>query len=103
VIGQYSNSYAIQTGYYEYECWLAGETHQFELPEVAIQPRREYIRFNVHGCGLVLHPEDKLWIFFTLNGKLRGELVPDVLRINKQITYAYFEIIILISTIINGF
>jgi hypothetical protein len=67
---------------------LAGERHLFELPEGAIRPKwKEY--WNVLGCGLVLDPEDKLAIFFTLNGKLFGELVLEVLRINKIISYGY--------------
>jgi hypothetical protein len=53
---------------------LAGVQHRFEFPEEAIRPReKEY--GNVYGCGLVLDPEDKLSIFFTLNGYLLGELV----------------------------
>jgi hypothetical protein len=75
-IGRYPNSYAIQTGNLN-GCWLAGERHQlqFELPEGVIQPSWKRIGFNVYGCGLVLDPENKLCIFFTLNGKLFGELV----------------------------
>jgi hypothetical protein len=34
---------------------------------------------NVYGCGLVLDPKDKLWIFFTLNGQLLGELMLAIL------------------------
>jgi hypothetical protein len=81
-IGDYSNSYAIHL---YIECWLAGERHPFELPEGAIEPRWKRNGINVLGCGLVLDPEDKLWIFFTMNGKLRGELVLEVLRIRKKI------------------
>jgi hypothetical protein len=28
---------------------------------------------TVHGCGLLMEPNDKLSIFFTLNGKLKGQ------------------------------
>jgi hypothetical protein len=71
--GEYSNSF-ILTRHFYYRCNLAGETHRFELPEGAIQPqRREY--GNVFGCGLLLDPENKLAIFFALNGKLLGELL----------------------------
>jgi hypothetical protein len=53
-------------------CWLAGEYLLFELPEGAIRPRmHEYD--NVFGCGIVLDPDNKLAILFTLNGKLLGE------------------------------
>jgi hypothetical protein len=80
-LGDYSNSYAIQTGYL-YACWLAGESHNFEFPEGAIQPRWKSNGSNVMGCGIVLNPEDKLWIFFTFNGQLLGELALGVSRIN---------------------
>jgi hypothetical protein len=72
-IGEYLNSYAIPTNDYFYECWLAGETHHFELPEGGFDLGLPW-GSNVLGCGLVLDPENKLWIFFTLNGKLMGEL-----------------------------
>jgi hypothetical protein len=47
--------------------------------EGAIQPRFKFGSINVFGCGLVLDPENKLWIFFTLNGQLLGELALEVL------------------------
>jgi hypothetical protein len=72
-IREYSNSYAIPNYHNLDECWLAGELHHFVLPEGAIQPRRKLPGINVFGCGLVLDPEDKLCIFFTLNGQLLGE------------------------------
>jgi hypothetical protein len=59
-------------------------THHFELPEGVIRPRRAPSGINALGCGLVLDPHDKLWIFFTLNGKLMGELALGVLQIRKQ-------------------
>jgi hypothetical protein len=74
-----------------HECRLAGECYYFELPEGAIQPRLK-CGMNVYGCGLVLDPEDQLSIFFTLNGKLKGELVLEVLRISKK-SHAYFQLI----------
>jgi hypothetical protein len=49
-----------------------------ELPEEAVRPFLQFGR-NVFGCGFVLDPENKLAVFFTLNGKLAGELVLDVL------------------------
>jgi hypothetical protein len=64
------------------ECRLAGETHHFELPEGAIRSRRELS--NVNGCGLMLDLEDKLSIFFTLNGKLMGMSLQKVLMIKKK-------------------
>jgi hypothetical protein len=94
-IGDYSNSYAISTdGYYHNGCWLAGATHNFGLPEGAIRPRlKSSIDANVFGCGLVLDCDDKLWIFFTLNGKLLGELALRALRISKHKSYVYFQLI----------
>jgi hypothetical protein len=49
------------------------------LPVGAIQPRLLHNGIDVYGCGLVLDHEDKLAIFFTLNGQLMGEFVLDVL------------------------
>jgi hypothetical protein len=59
--------------------------HPFELPEGAIPPRTKDDGMDVYGCGLVLDPDDKLAVFFTLNGKLMGELVLEILRININI------------------
>jgi hypothetical protein len=75
-LAEYPNAYAIPTvtRHSFYGCWLAGETHHFQLPEGAIRPRKKEYG-NVYGCGIVLDPEDKLWLFFTLNGTLMGELV----------------------------
>jgi hypothetical protein len=80
--------------YYDDECWLAGKRYRFELPEGAIRPRWERKSINVFGCGLVLDPNDKLAIFFTLNGKLAGKLVPKVLRIKfKNLMHTCFQLI----------
>jgi hypothetical protein len=49
--------------------------HPFELSEGARQPSWKPGNISVYGCGLVLDQEDKLAIFFTLNGKLRGEIL----------------------------
>jgi hypothetical protein len=80
LIGGYSNSYAMPIiGHHHhcYGCLLAGERHRFELPEGAIQPEMKQFG-NVFGCGLVLDPDNNLAIFFTLNGKLLGELMLEV-------------------------
>jgi hypothetical protein len=64
----------MSTHCYDYNCLLAGVSHQFEMTEGAIRHGWKH-RINVYGCGLVLDTKNKLWIFFTLNGKLMGELV----------------------------
>jgi hypothetical protein len=70
--GDFLNSYAISTGWHS--CRLNGRYIHFEYPDPAIRPeKKNYL--DVFGSGLVLDPKDKLSIFFTLNGKLMGELV----------------------------
>jgi hypothetical protein len=78
-IGQNSNSYAVSSVFYYIDgCRLDGEYHRFELPEGATRPEEKDYG-NVYGCGLVLDPDNKLAIFFTLNGNLFGELVLEFL------------------------
>jgi hypothetical protein len=44
-----------------------------------------------------------LWIFFTLNGQLLGELVLEIFKICKERTHMYiYNLLILTSAIING-
>jgi hypothetical protein len=85
-IGHNSNSYALPSGWYVDECWLAGEPHrfEFEFPEGAIRPERKN-NGNFFGCGLVLDPDGKLTIFFTLNGQLLGNLILEILRTDKKL------------------
>jgi hypothetical protein len=74
LIGDYPNSYAITTVPHLLNwCHLAGETHRFELPNGAIRPKVKVSDTNVYGCGLVMDPNDKLAIFFTVNGTLMGQ------------------------------
>jgi hypothetical protein len=82
--GEYYNSYGIPNGHFY--CSFAKRTHFFELSEETIQSRWKPDSINVLGCGLVLDPEDKLAIFFTLNGQLRGKLVLEIFRGNKKIS-----------------
>jgi hypothetical protein len=79
-IGDYENSYAT---YLTFDCRLAGEPHPhpFTLPEGDIQPEWDEDGTHVFGCGLVLDPEDKVSIFFTLDGQLLSEFVLELLRI----------------------
>jgi hypothetical protein len=73
---------------------LAGKRHhlplRFESPEGAQPTERNGI--NVLGCGLVLAPNNKLCIFFTLNGTLLGKLMLEVLRINKKKSHRQYQI-----------
>jgi hypothetical protein len=48
---------------------LFGEIQFSELPLGA----RSESKGNVYGCGLLMHPDNKVTIFFTLNGFLLGE------------------------------
>jgi hypothetical protein len=90
-IGVDPNSYAFQTDHYGYSCLFAGEERHFELSEGGIQPIQKRNRNNVYGCGLVLDPEDKLAIFFSLNGKLLGKLMLDILKIFQKNAYRIFS------------
>jgi hypothetical protein len=74
-IGLSSNSYAIcieipDRNYYEFR--LAGHAHPFEYPEGVIRPERKETG-NVIGCGILMNTDDKLTIFFTVNGILVGQ------------------------------
>jgi hypothetical protein len=72
-IGEYSNSYSISNGNFPWMSYsLAGEHHLYQLPDEAIRPNLWYDCTNVYGCGLVMDPNDKLAIFFTVNGTLWG-------------------------------
>jgi hypothetical protein len=82
-IGEYQNSY----GHSCYEYCLAGERRLFAEEQEAIEAREKSNGMDVYGCGLVLDPEDKLAIFFTLNGQLMGELMLKSLRINQKIVF----------------
>jgi hypothetical protein len=54
-------------------CFLSGNPHQFEWPAGAIRPKL-YGCGDVFGCGLVLSADNKVAIFFTINGILMGQL-----------------------------
>jgi hypothetical protein len=59
-------------GLNDYEVWHDDVELKFDDEDV----RPEWRNINVFGCGLVLLPENKykLWIFFTVNGTVVGEL-----------------------------
>jgi hypothetical protein len=70
-------------------CCLSGTKHKFELPNGAIKPewksRGSPSGFDVIGCGILLHSNGKLFIFFTLNGNLMGQFCWQLREINTGI------------------
>jgi hypothetical protein len=78
-IGQSPNSYAIgipnppNANFYSI-FRSAGQRHLFEFPEGVIRPKPKETE-NVYGCGILMNPDDKLTIFFTLNGILMGSVL----------------------------
>jgi hypothetical protein len=78
-IGEHPNSYAFVQLSFTTCCFsLAGEDHQFEF-----RPGMNF-GYNVFGCGLLLDPNDKLAIFFTLNGSIIGQYRKSNCRINRS-------------------
>jgi hypothetical protein len=67
-------------------CCLSGTKHRFELPNGALKPewesRRRVSEDEIIGCGILLHSNDKLSIFFTLNGNLMGQFYWELLEVN---------------------
>jgi hypothetical protein len=74
LLGEFTNSYSISVYYTVDECELDGETHRFEYSEGAIRPKTNGDE-DVVGCGLLVDSNDKLAIFFTLNGTLCGKFI----------------------------
>jgi hypothetical protein len=76
--------YGIYDRNFDKFCWHDGQRHRFELSHGGIKPEwKARLLFelqngelqplgDVVGCGLFLDSENKLAIFFTLNGILRG-------------------------------
>jgi hypothetical protein len=82
-IGFSPNSYAIYIDIPDgnfYQIHLAGQRHDFEFPEGVIRPVLKE-RGNVYGCGILMNPDDKLAIFFTVNGNLIGPVLIFLLHI----------------------
>jgi hypothetical protein len=75
-IGQQPNSYAIgiRIPYFYILFRLAGQRHRFNFLEGVIGPELKETG-NVAGCGLLINSDDKLTIFFTLNGILIGSVL----------------------------
>jgi hypothetical protein len=71
-IGKKPDSYAIEYGNKTF-CWIADEVHAFELANNENRPAYNGLG-DILGCGLLMNPENKLAIFFTLNGTLLGKL-----------------------------
>jgi hypothetical protein len=57
-----------------YQFLLVGQHHRFEYPDEVIRPEVKEIG-NVFGCGILINPEDKLTIFYTVNGILIGSIL----------------------------
>jgi hypothetical protein len=73
LFGKHPNSYAIKNGC-DYG-FLSGNAnvHRFGPPNGGIKFELNG-QEDVMGCGLVLNPEGKVAIFFTVNGTLLGKL-----------------------------
>jgi hypothetical protein len=69
-IGKKPNSYALEYNFNTL-CWIADEIHSFELSDNENVPIY-YGPGDAIGCGLLMNPENRLAIFFTLNGTLFG-------------------------------
>jgi hypothetical protein len=65
------NCYAIWAG--KDCCFLSGKVHDFKWPNCTIKPKW-YGQGDIIGCGILISPENKMFIFFTLNGILMGLL-----------------------------
>jgi hypothetical protein len=65
-------------------CCLSGTKHKFELPTGAIKPewKSSDSGSNEVGCGILLHSNGKMFIFFALNGNLMGQFCWQLLGIN---------------------
>jgi hypothetical protein len=62
----YSLHYILERGCCD-SCSLQNKEHKFEWPEGAIKPKWNG-QGDVFGCGIVLDYNNKMAIFFTLNG-----------------------------------
>jgi hypothetical protein len=73
LFGDYhANFYYLSEGS-DHCCLSAGTKHVFELPNGAIKPEWKSSERDIIGCGILLHSNNKLFIFFTLNGNLMGQ------------------------------
>jgi hypothetical protein len=62
----------------------AGTKHEFEQPNGAIKPEWKSSEKDIIGCGISLHSNGKLFIFFTLNGILMGQFLLQLLALMAQ-------------------
>jgi hypothetical protein len=65
-----------------YQFRLAGQRHHFEFPEGVIRPEQKESG-NVAGCGILMNPDNKFTIFFTINGILIGSVYFNLIHIKK--------------------
>jgi hypothetical protein len=52
---------------------LTGNNQYSELP-VGARPEPLNFQGNVYGCGILIHPDNNVTMFFTFNGLLLGQL-----------------------------
>jgi hypothetical protein len=81
LLGKTPNSYAFGFDY----CWLSGQKHLIEWPIDAVWIGQK----DVSGCGFLINPENKVSIFFILNGILLGQLLCAHLFLDFQTVQFY--------------
>jgi hypothetical protein len=74
ILGECSNSYGRWC--LNSKFWLPLKKHDIEWSEGVTKPEWDEPEIgDIYGCGLLLSPDNKLAIFFTLNGILLGEIL----------------------------
>jgi hypothetical protein len=77
------NCYALSAG--EDWCFLSGRMHDFKWPTGENESGWNWIgQGDVIGCGILMDPANKVFIFFTLNGILMGSLFSFFVLINVE-------------------